>query len=294
MTQLEVTAPPRFSHRPAQHCYLRFPAISLLDNHPFTIASAPRPMSLTTDKALSAGNIADIDNPQTLLFLTRTHTGFTRKVAAYCASYPGTLASAWIDGPYGGIGRPVERLYDTLILVAGGTGITACLPWLTHMMNQNRADAGNCVRIRRIVLVWTMRDAEHFTWVAPALERATIVGNSKVEVQMKFYVTNSADSTPAAKFLDVSTAEKGLDTMESSMNGSSPLNQVASLGEYHRGRPIMMKVVGQLVGHGRTVVFGCGPESLRTDLTNAYANMQVLAIKGEVQEVAMHLEAFGW
>lgn len=42
MTKIEVTNPPDdFVWTPSQHCFLRFPSISLLDNHPFTIVSGP-------------------------------------------------------------------------------------------------------------------------------------------------------------------------------------------------------------------------------------------------------------
>ncbi|KAF8244419.1 hypothetical protein K440DRAFT_609552, partial [Wilcoxina mikolae CBS 423.85] len=50
----------------------------------------------------------------------------------------------------------------------------------------------------------------------------------------------------------------------------------------------------ELVGQGKTLVLGCGPESLRVDLANACADAQVRVMKGEMQELAMHLEVFGW
>jgi hypothetical protein len=44
------------------------------------------------------------------------------ELADYGAVHPNILASAWIDGPYGGVDRPIEQLYDLLIIVTGGLG----------------------------------------------------------------------------------------------------------------------------------------------------------------------------
>lgn len=85
MTRLEVLAPPDFHHSPAQYCFLRFPSLSPLDNHPFTIASAPQ--SSTQE-----------DKPQTLIFLARTHDGFTKRLSKYAAE-PDRHVYAWIEGP---------------------------------------------------------------------------------------------------------------------------------------------------------------------------------------------------
>ncbi|KAF8244418.1 hypothetical protein K440DRAFT_14090 [Wilcoxina mikolae CBS 423.85] len=179
MTRIEVISPRGFRHTPAQHCFLRFPAISLLDNHPFTIASVQRTVDPPKTKAAT-----DVDNPQAITFLVRTHAGFTHKLATYCASHPDTDALAWIDGPYGGITRPVECLYDTLILVAGGGGISACVPWLLYVMGKSRGSAGSLVKIKRVVLVWAMRKAEHFAWAEKELDEVAADGQSEVVIQV--------------------------------------------------------------------------------------------------------------
>ncbi|KAF1982501.1 hypothetical protein K402DRAFT_312645, partial [Aulographum hederae CBS 113979] len=166
MTEIEVLAPPGFTWRPSQHVFLRFPRISPLDNHPFTIVSAPLPKPLTDEK-----DFPGLQHRQTLTFLARAHAGFTKKLAAYTAASPDQTASAWIDGPYGGITRPIERLYDTMILVAGGTGITASLSWLLHVVQSAKAYP-DAVRTKKIVLIWSMKESTHFGWVESLLAEA--------------------------------------------------------------------------------------------------------------------------
>ena len=97
----------------------------MLDNHPFTVMSAPR--------GEKRG-----DGCQSLVFLARAQSSFTKKLALYRAAHPNSQTSAWIDGPCGGLSRPVERLYDTAVLAAGGTGITASLPWLSYMAEKEK------------------------------------------------------------------------------------------------------------------------------------------------------------
>lgn len=38
----------------------------------------------------------------------------------------------------------------------------------------------------------------------------------------------------------------------------------------------------------------CGPESLKTSLANAVANAQARVLRGEVQEIGLQCETFGW
>lgn len=292
MTRMEVLAPPAFRYIPAQHVFLRFPSIALLDNHPFTISNAPRAISAATKEAGAA------EDPETLVFLARSHAGFTRRLAAYCVSRPDTEALAWIDGPYGGLGRPVERLYDNIILVAGGTGISACLPWLEHVVSQ--AKVGANMRSTKVVLIWAMRRIEHFEWASKALEVAGLAPKEEVDVQIKLYVTGMGLGGDEIDKIAYEAAEKKRDDeIEPARNGSSSSastssRRMARLGHLGYERPCIGKVIPDLIGHGKTMVFGCGPPSLRLDLARACSSAQLMVLKGQAQEVAMHLEVFGW
>jgi predicted ferric reductase len=295
MTRIEVLAPVDFRHYPAQHCFLRFPAISLVDNHPFTIISVPQleDVAMEGERHDMKGNT----KPQILVFLARTHDGFTRKLANYVASRTDILASAWVDAPYGGVGRPIEQLYDQLILVAGGSGITACLPWLQHVVNRSCTVGKTDVRLKRVVLHWIVRDEEHFAWIENEVRDISLAanrGNSTVDT--KFYVTSgSAKPRSAVKKVDESmSAEKKAEKIDATTFQSSSSERADFPGEFIYERPAMNKPLLDLESHGRSFVIGCGPEDLRTDLSNACADAQVRVLRGDIQEVDMHLEAFGW
>ena len=278
LTSIEISSPPDFSYRPGQHCFLRFPALSLLDNHPFTIASASLDM------------ISD-QKSQELLFMARTHSGFTKKLSTWCTNNPEKALLAWVDGPYGGINRNIESQYDTIILIAGGSGITACLPWI-KLVAQARDS-----HVTRVVLRWAVKDRSHLTWADENIREVRTLVQPKKEtttLDIQFFITQARHNAPqdlsdCAKEANESKSGDGTVTVDSSVASmdSLSLNCVS-------GRPSMEAIVSEEANRGGKVfVIGCGPEAMRVDLSNAVAAAQSNVFAGKTQEVALHLEAFG-
>ncbi|KAF2499659.1 pectin lyase-like protein [Lophium mytilinum] len=91
-----------------------------------------------------------------------------------------------IDGPYGGHARPLHRLYDTVVCVAGGSGITAVLPQLLTISRAMRDDE---VRTTRLHLVWMIRSAEWIGWVREEIKTVLrdardIKGKARVGIEV--------------------------------------------------------------------------------------------------------------
>ncbi|KEF53004.1 uncharacterized protein A1O9_10912 [Exophiala aquamarina CBS 119918] len=336
MTKIEVLNPPDgFTWTPSQHCFLRFPRISLLDNHPFTIVSGPLPApsrrNNVKQRGEKVGDVFQIPHKQVpLTFLARTHSGFTRRLDSFSAKHADNALEVWIDGPYGGLGRPIERLYDHLVLVAGGSGITVCLPWLTSIMAAEPSE----IRVERISLVWAVKHQEHLDWARDWLtgvkeKLAQRVEGSRLEINSRFYVTQEAieekpittthlqDSksrpmpqskeiddeihkspSPSSTIDDPTTATTNQNTSPSATQqlSSTPIFEPLDL---HSGRPDMATIVrdeiARSASNNKKLFFvGCGPGSMRNELGNAVARAQTGVMKGDVAEVALHLEAFGW
>jgi predicted ferric reductase len=292
VTRIDVWQDRGFNWTPSAHVFLRFTEVAPLDNHPFTIASAPSSPGSTQSH---------------LIFLARSHAGFTQKLAAHvnakAGKEDGVTTTVWVDGPYGGIHRPLLTRYDSLILVAGGTGITACLPWLLHAVAQARAESP---RLKRVVLVWAMRSADALSWLADEFD--SVAGKeSGIDVALKFHVTGSsasiASSQVSAGVVDTKTETKvasiPADQIANELKGGSVdstyEDRLTALGTVVSGRPVMSAVIREHVkASEQTMVFGCGPDGFRADLANAVAGAQKRVLKGECVEIGMHLETFGW
>jgi hypothetical protein len=73
-----------------------------------------------------------------------------------------------VDGPYGGIEQKLELTFDSLVLVAGGGGITVCLPrfeYVAGVVLSSRA-----INIPHVKLVCAVRKQLHMEWILSELE----------------------------------------------------------------------------------------------------------------------------
>jgi len=122
-----TTPVPRFFYwRPGQSVYLSFPGISLspFEAHPFTIATIP---NRTNDH--TSGHNGQSARGE-LKFFIRVRTGTTRRLRSFVDT--GKEFSVLLDGPYSS--PPVLMGYDSVVLVAGGSGISFTLPLFLHMI----------------------------------------------------------------------------------------------------------------------------------------------------------------
>ncbi|WVQ85105.1 hypothetical protein IAT38_007270 [Cryptococcus sp. DSM 104549] len=141
----------RSGWRAGQHVRIRVPALGLkhgLEGHPFTIASAPdgEGMVLMVKKA---------GDWTTKLFelAQEGQVGMSRSEAAR----RGRGATVILEGPYGGLGNTLLPSFSSVVLIAGGSGITHALS-LAHDL-VTRAPSG-VVRARTIDLVWMVGTEE--------------------------------------------------------------------------------------------------------------------------------------
>ena len=255
MTKIDVLVPSTFSWRPAQHCFLRFPSLSVFDNHPFTIASIPQ--------SASHGHSQNSSEMQTMSFFVRSHAGFTRKLSCYTSNnFDGPMLS-WVDGPYGGVSRRIEHEYDTIILVAGGTGITSCLPWLQYISQKMNKSPAICTA--SVKLLWVMRDAASLGWVSQELENILDLATEGA-VMLELFVTGP--NQPEDKLpLDVGKVEINADGDENPEKGSRRSRTISGSGLWHFGRPKLVEWIPKLLTPGRNVIIGSLP---RDDLVGYF------------------------
>src|SRR3569833_3635161 len=121
---IKISIPTQMRWKPGQYVYLRMPGISLFENHPFTIASL-----CSEDFPSEYG-----ENYRDCVLVFRPYGGFTRKVLETAIEKgPWHTYRAFLDGPYGGMRRELAA-FDTVILIAGGSGITSLMSQLLHLI----------------------------------------------------------------------------------------------------------------------------------------------------------------
>ncbi|KPM37880.1 hypothetical protein AK830_g8671 [Neonectria ditissima] len=179
---IKVTIPTQMRWKPGQYVYLRMPGISFLENHPFTISS------LCSDDFPS--DYGEQYRDCTLVF--RPYGGFTRKVLDTAIEKgPFHTYRAFLDGPYGGMRRDLAA-FDTCILIAGGSGITALVSQLLDLIKRMRD--GKAIT-KKVVVVWALKRLEAMDWFREEL-RICREAAPPDSVTCKFFVTAAVRQRP--------------------------------------------------------------------------------------------------
>lgn len=255
MMKLDVLVPAQYTWRPGQHCFLRFPSIAPLDNHPFTIASIPQRSELGEAK---------IEDRNTLSFMVRKHSGFTRRLLHYIDSHTDIAPGVIVDGPYGGLPRALENAYDSVILVAGGGGITSSVPWLLHFSKKMK-DQQCPVVTQHIRLIWVVKHQANLHWMAEEISRAQ-ADSVPGFLSLDFHVTRETANLSGESSLAASPAgatnghvhalnDEISTTSNDEKLSNSTMEATSFLGEsIHYGRPQLKTLLPALITAPRTAV----------------------------------------
>ncbi|KAL2000119.1 hypothetical protein VTN02DRAFT_3534 [Thermoascus thermophilus] len=167
---LKMARPWRFN--PGQHLYLYVPSVGLWTSHPFSVAWSQTEEIVTDEKGIvmSRRDVLALQKT-TVSLLIRRRTGFTDRLYKRAERSPnGQIAlKAFAEGPYGSI-HTLDS-YGTVVLFAGGVGITHHVPFVRHLVD---GYANGTVAARRVTLVWVIQSPEHLEWIRPWM--TTILG----------------------------------------------------------------------------------------------------------------------
>jgi predicted ferric reductase len=179
---IKITVPTQMKWRPGQYVYLRMPGISFLDNHPFTISS------LCSDDFPSEYG----EQYRDCVLVFKPYGGFTRRVLEMAIEKgPFHTYRAYLDGPYGGMRRELAA-FDTCILIAGGSGITALMSQLLNLIKRMRD--GKAIT-KKVVVVWALKRLESMDWFREEL-RICREAAPPESVTCKFFVTSAVRQKP--------------------------------------------------------------------------------------------------
>jgi len=144
-------------HRVGQYMFVNFPTLGLFEWHPYSISSGPEETTVEIHiKALG---------------------DHTRKLVAVAKE----KENMWVrvDGPYGNQ-RINFRRYNSLVLVAGGIGVTPVIGFIKDIYRygnrepDSRAEPSN---LQKVYMIWTVSNLEQYMWFADELK--TCVNASK-------------------------------------------------------------------------------------------------------------------
>ena len=179
---VKITIPTQMRWKPGQFVYLRIPGISIFENHPFTIAS------LCDDEFPSDYG----ESYRDMVLVFRPFGGFTRKaVNAALQNGPYHTYRSFIDGPYGGMRRELAS-FDTVVLIAGGSGITAIVSHLLLLIKKMRD--GTAVT-KNIHVVWALKRPETSEWFKEELRICRQYAPPD-SVQCQFFITAAKRYNP--------------------------------------------------------------------------------------------------
>lgn len=239
---------PLIRWEPGQHVFLSCHSVVPLQSHPFTIASLP------SDKKLE--------------FFVRAEKGGTRRFFRYASKYHELLGSpqsasssglktVFVEGPYGKM-RSL-RQFDSVVLLAGGTGTTFTVPLLRDIVEAWKQEclqssapsrisflkAARLAATRRIRFVWVVKSRAQLSWFKAQFQ--AVLEDVKAcqqaqpdfcrEIELSVYVTcdekleekprglqptSYADGNNAEKHIAEQEAEKDAILIRSTSNSSNP------------------------------------------------------------------------
>ncbi|OAL56324.1 hypothetical protein IQ07DRAFT_4226 [Pyrenochaeta sp. DS3sAY3a] len=178
--------------RPGCHVHVWMPRLALWSSHPFSVAWAP---TLTPDSKEMTLPILEGDalmlngapqKSRQISLICRARTGLTRKMYERACKSPNEQFTTWgfIEGPYGG--HHSLDSYGTVVLFAGGVGITHQVMYLKHLVGGFN---NGTTSTQKIVLIWTVPNTECLEWVRPWMDEVLRMKGRKQCLRIKLFIS---------------------------------------------------------------------------------------------------------
>ena len=116
----------------------------------------------------------------------RARTGMTKKLFDKASASPTREITTWgaIEGPYGG--HDPMTSYGTVVLFAGGVGITHCVGYIHHLLLRYQAGTTST---QKMLLVWSVPNTEALEWVRKWMNQILRMEGRREVLRIQLYVT---------------------------------------------------------------------------------------------------------
>lgn len=131
---------------------------------------------------------------------------------------------AFAEGPYGSI-HSMDS-YGTVLLVAGGVGITHHVPFVRHLVH---GYAEGTVAARRVTLVWIIQSPEHLEWIRPWMTSILAMDRRREVLRIMLFITrprNTKEIQSPSATVQMFPGRPNIDTLV----GMEVENQVGAMG----------------------------------------------------------------
>ncbi|KIW12012.1 hypothetical protein PV08_09286 [Exophiala spinifera] len=214
------------------------------------------------------------DSGNKLIFFVRPYSSWTIRLKEEClrSLSRSVKATALVEGPYGE--RSPLHMFETVVLIVGGTGLSGALPYLLDHVNRS---AFGGTKTRHITLVWCAKQAAMIRDVA-ARELQPVLGRKDVSVH--FHATSQYE-IPIA--MEARNIEKWVHAYPQLMIS------------YRRPdiRHAIISVVGQAhaagSAGGRVAILTCGPAAMADEARSAIHQV----LRAGMRNVEYFEETFG-
>ncbi|OJJ45856.1 hypothetical protein ASPZODRAFT_160065 [Penicilliopsis zonata CBS 506.65] len=221
--------------------------------------------------------ITTLLSKETLIFWIRPYDGWTRSLRDQCLASPNRTANPIIllEGVYGDQFPLWE--YESVLLVAGGTGIASAVPYIqTHIQNSSNSTKKTATVTRDIRLIWTARQVAFIQDVA-SRELHTALGRSDFNAQ--FYSTAQVPIPTEEEEDEEEEEQGGRGDGDNNRNGTATTNTALLHKQFEAeeimyGRPDLHALVLEhateaRASHASAAVLVCGPVSMADEVRRA-------------------------
>lgn len=239
----------QWRYKPGSHAHVYLPRVGLWSSHPFSLAwsddlDAPRSAEgegkLPTTVAAHDTFTSQRGMTTAVYCIIRSESGMTRKLYETALAAPNRTITLYgaVEGPYGG--HESLDSYGTVILFAGGVGITHQLGFVRHLVEGHRTGT---VATRKIHLVWSITYVECLEWVQPFMDQILAMGGRRDVLQVDLFVTR----------------------------GTIDISSKTGTVKMHKGRCSIQEIIDDiyLARIGAMAVTICGPGSFSDDVRQA-------------------------
>lgn len=265
---------------PGQHIFLRIPGVRVLESHPFSIVSNYEPSEESQIK---------------LIIKTGGLGGLTRYLYGKLPDSGYADFDVMVDGPYGGSQRKAEK-FDSVFLLASGTGISAVLPFLYDSCK--KLDSANSIT-KYISFDWVIKTSDNVEWILPELQKIIKSNESYIRngvVNINIHIAEAVESGNT-ELLDLISSNTILES-ESSDSKTDIADEKHGLINIVNQKPNIKSLVEKSRDslQSKNIFILSGSDSMKVQASNAIASLQseIFSKKRNVNEIYLHSETFGW